>query len=492
MSNLFKEALADSQALKKVAEENAIKAIVENVKPQIREFIENSLLEGDDTEEEKSEEESSEEEEKNESVYLDESSLQSLVDLLGENVLDSLTESKSKKALSSAITEAAASLDDKDREKLFSLSQKISKSADNLMEDKSKGDKMSKYLDMDLKTLKEAVEAELREMDDLHEYEDANEGSDLYEEISSLLEQEEDEDDEDVEVDMPDFGEEDEAPDLDLEDDLDADAGSLSKDAVSNALADAFKDVAAELGLGDLDLDEDEADVEADLDFEAEDEEMQADEEADEEVDEEVLAEALRRIKRMMKEAKGDDSFGGKGSANAGVGGSFGGKGKQKAGVDGSFGGGKSHGDAFQSPPSSLQKLNEELKQLRRINRAQTEKLNKYRGAVDSLREQLEKLNLFSAKLLFVNKLMQNKNINESQQRSIIKVLDEAETLQEAKSLYTTLTDTLGKSNAKARKTLSESVSGSSARPTTSSQTSTGSQFELNRWERLAGLGYKK
>jgi len=64
--------------------------------------------------------------------------------------------------------------------------------------------------------------------------------------------------------------------------------------------------------------------------------------------------------------------------------------------------------------------------------------------------------------------------------------------LQEAKFLYIILTDTLGKSNAKARKIFSEFVSGFSARPITSSQILIGSQFEFNCWERLAGLGYKK
>ena len=68
-------------------------------------------------------------------------------------------------------------------------------------------------------------------------------------------------------------------------------------------------------------------------------------------------------------------------------------------------------------------------------------KLGKYRSAVNTLREQLEELNLFNAKLLYVNKLLQNKQISESQKRSIVKALDEAQNLQEAKVLYKSLTE---------------------------------------------------
>ena len=49
MSNLFEEALADAKKLKEVAEENAKKAILESVTPKIREFIEEQLLENEDS-----------------------------------------------------------------------------------------------------------------------------------------------------------------------------------------------------------------------------------------------------------------------------------------------------------------------------------------------------------------------------------------------------------------------------------------------------------
>ena len=188
----------------------------------------------------------------------------------------------------------------------------------------------------------------------------------------------------------------------------------------------------------------------------------------------------------MVAEGKMDHQYGGKGEGKAGVDGAFGGKGNGKAGVKGAFGGGKEGQDPFVNPPQ-INKLNEAIRQLRRQNRSQTEKLNKYRGAVSSLREQLEDLNLFNAKLLYVNKLLQNKGLNESQKKSVIKALDEAQSLTEAKSLYKSLTETFSRGE---RKTISESrVLGSSSRPTTSSQpNATSTSNELGRWPRLAGL----
>ena len=56
MSKLFEEAIADAKKLKEVAEENAKKAILESVTPQIREFIEEQLLEEKEEEEDNTDE----------------------------------------------------------------------------------------------------------------------------------------------------------------------------------------------------------------------------------------------------------------------------------------------------------------------------------------------------------------------------------------------------------------------------------------------------
>ena len=484
MSKLFEEAIADAKKLKEVAEENAKKAILESVTPQIREFIEEQLLEeteeqdeshptsGDDTDGDGVLEEE---------VYLDEGALASLVELIGEENLDSLNESKSQEALFSAVKGAVATMDDDQREQLLNLSHKLNESANHLSKTNKGEDMSKKYYEVDLRTLREALEEDVVASDDDTNEVEADEEKDeslqeLYEEFSSLFEQDEVEADED---DLPGL---EEPPGEELEE---AGDEMLSKDEVEAAIEGLLAELELDLGGGGEepeDLEEPEAEM-PDLDMD-----MGEEETLNEvfEVDPRILRQELGRIRRMVAEGKVDHHFGGKGGGKAGVDGAYGGKGKKNAGVRGAFGGGREGQDAFTNPPQ-INKLNEAIRQLRRKNRAQSEKLNKYRGAVSSLREQLEDLNLFNAKLLYVNKLLQNKSLNESQKKSVIKALDEAQSLTEAKSLYKSLTETFSRGG---RSTISESrVLGSSSRATTSSQSSaTSNNGELSRWQRLAGL----
>jgi len=481
MSKLFEEAIADAKKLKEVAEENAKKAILESVTPQIREFIEEQLLaekdDQDDVTEEAEEAEEVQKETLDEEVYLDEGALASLVELIGEENLDSLNESKSQEALFSAVKGAVSTMDDVQREKLLNLSHKLNESANHLSKTKTnKGEDMSKkYYEVDLRALREALQIEEEVAD---EAEEASEMADpameedvtneLYEEFAHLLEQDDDLEVADDEMDAPD---EDETGDM------------LSKEEVEAAI----KGLMAELEIDESDEAPplDMPDMPDDLDVDIEEVE---DEEINEvfEVDQQILRQELNRIRKMVAEGKVDHQFGGKGGGKAGVNGAYGGSGNGKAGVKGAFGGGKEGQDPFVNPPQ-INKLNEAIRQLRRKNRSQKEKLTKYRGAVNTLREQLEDLNLFNAKLLYVNKLLQNKSLNENQKKSVIKALDEAQSLTEAKSLYKSLTETFSRGS---RETLSESrVLGSSSRPTTSSQSSaTSNNGELSRWQRLAGL----
>ena len=114
-----------------------------------------------------------------------------------------------------------------------------------------------------------------------------------------------------------------------------------------------------------------------------------------------------------------------------------------------SFGGGKAGKDPFVNPPklNVLSEMKRQIKNQRRKNRSLSSKLNQYRGAVQTLREQLEDLNLFNAKLLYVNKLLQNKDVSTSQRKNAIQSLDEARSLREVKLVYKSLTESL-RSNA--------------------------------------------
>ena len=115
----------------------------------------------------------------------------------------------------------------------------------------------------------------------------------------------------------------------------------------------------------------------------------------------------------------------------------------------------------------------------------------KQRNTINELKKQLVEMNLFNAKLLYANKLMQNKNLSVKQQRAIVEAIDNAKTLREAKLLYKSLSESLvrrargKKLNEGALRTL-----GSSSRSTRSAQPKS-SGVEVDRWAVLAGLNGK-
>lgn len=131
------------------------------------------------------------------------------------------------------------------------------------------------------------------------------------------------------------------------------------------------------------------------------------------------------------------------------------------------------------------------LKKLKeaRDNRALVTQLNEYRSAVETLREQMTDMNLFNAKLLYVNKMLQSKDLTPKQQKVVIEAIDGAKTLREVKMLFKSLTESLTGGNGA---TLNESATrfnaGGSSRATSSAAARTGETAEVDRWAMLAGL----
>ena len=111
-----------------------------------------------------------------------------------------------------------------------------------------------------------------------------------------------------------------------------------------------------------------------------------------------------------------------------------------------------------------------------------------YKTAATKLKKQLVEMNMFNAKLLFANKLLQNKGLTVKQQRAIVEAIDNAKTLREAKLLYKSLSESLtrrgqgGEMLSEGKRTL-----GSSSRSTRSAQPAK-SGVDAGRWAVLAGL----
>ena len=147
------------------------------------------------------------------------------------------------------------------------------------------------------------------------------------------------------------------------------------------------------------------------------------------------------------------------------------------------------HAEASDAPHASL--TNEAaLENVEKKNRLLESKLEEYAKALKGMKAQLSEMNLFNAKLLYANKLMQNRDLSIKQQRHIVESLDEAGTLNEAKLLFESLSKSLTKPSR--GESLTESanrkVLGSASKATRSAQPNKAQNVEVSRWARLAGL----
>jgi hypothetical protein len=231
-----------------------------------------------------------------------------------------------------------------------------------------------------------------------------------------------------------------------------------------------------------LDLDMDDESEEA-----ADDEEAMADDDEILEIDENVLRNALAELRReRLSEDAAEEAD--------------------------QFGGGEAMGDVIEVDEETLVNvLADELgrvaaigeaapavaearrRRARRVTESRTNETARRLAEAASenrkLKQQLQEMNLFSAKLLYVNKLFEGRNVTAKQRRAIVEAMDNAKTLREAKLLYRSLSQSLNK-----KATISESrvrVLGSSSRSTPSAQPANNG-VEVDRWATLAGLNEGK
>jgi hypothetical protein len=107
----------------------------------------------------------------------------------------------------------------------------------------------------------------------------------------------------------------------------------------------------------------------------------------------------------------------------------------------------------------------------------------------NNLRAKLAETNLFNAKLLFTNKLLQNESLTKRQKAEVIERLDEAKTEREVKLVYESVTKSLQGSTARRMaESTDRGVIGSASRPARPASTNLNEGFEADRWARLAGI----
>ena len=110
------------------------------------------------------------------------------------------------------------------------------------------------------------------------------------------------------------------------------------------------------------------------------------------------------------------------------------------------------------------------------------------RLAETNLRNKLAATNLFNAKLIFTNKLLQNDTLSKRQKASVIERLDEARSLREVKLIYESLSSALANNSRRLNESSGQRIIGSSSRPTRPASTTLNEGVETDRWAKLAGI----
>ena len=122
------------------------------------------------------------------------------------------------------------------------------------------------------------------------------------------------------------------------------------------------------------------------------------------------------------------------------------------------------------------------------VNFAETKKeLNEAIKTIKALKTELNEINLFNAKLMFVNKIFKAKNLNEAQKTRVINAFDRATSVKEVENTYKTLQESISVETKKS--SLKESVGFASkpignapARPIVEADAF------VTRWQQLAGI----
>ena len=461
MSKLFEEAIAEAKQLRDLAEQNAKNAIVEAVTPRIREFIEEQLLA------EESEEVYENKDEVTEKEHNDgDNVLEDVVnEIMAEMADEDLSEKEEKEVLTDEKDVNEEESYDLDEDAMAVLSKMLNERSDLTPEEQK-----LKSIVLSMHTLR----SRLPEMNEAQR-----------QEVQSIIKK--------VKNQIL-TNEGNMTKDNMLEVDLSETNVTTNDIAEDTTVEEALNELRLMLDLGEpdedgafdmenvlvSDVDFAEEGAEDEVDFDGEDGALE-DEELDFEIDDEVDA-----------GADGDDEA------------------SVEVGEDDA---------AEEPPPEEMLEINEEslvaaLREMKSSRKApRTRNTNKTNGSaqiatlhgqvaeyakvVESLREQLTEMNLFNAKLLYVNKLVQDKNVTSEQRRGIVESLDGAKTLREVKLLYKGLTKSLKIANTSVKKgQISESAArrsiGSSSRPAGTKSTqkthNENSDSTSNRWATLAGL----
>ena len=145
--------------------------------------------------------------------------------------------------------------------------------------------------------------------------------------------------------------------------------------------------------------------------------------------------------------------------------------------------------DEVEEQVDSEEELNESLTELEGENNSLKEQLDKYKQAIEEIKENLYEVNLSNARLLYTNRVLRNTSLNERQKDKIVEAISGAGSVAEAKTIYETLQSTVEAKPKRSPKSLSEAIGRkSSVIRATRKESSQPNDVFSERMRRLAGI----
>jgi FtsZ-binding cell division protein ZapB len=121
-------------------------------------------------------------------------------------------------------------------------------------------------------------------------------------------------------------------------------------------------------------------------------------------------------------------------------------------------------------------------------NKRLKQNLSNYQEVVNSLKENVQDVNLSNARLLYTNRTLRNTSLNERQKERIVEAISKAGSVEEAKTIHETLQSTVSSTPKRGPKTLSEAIN----RPTSVIRASRKKEPKVDpftaRMRKLAGI----
>jgi len=214
-------------------------------------------------------------------------------------------------------------------------------------------------------------------------------------------------------------------PDMDIDSGVDVDiAGDMSPDSLEEMIASALRDVILEEDEDDDDDDEEELDEVIDLDELME--RVRVEGEPQKSGWAGTPESVMKEYEAMLLAREQDSKV-------------------------------KEENEELRKNVAALQKENKTLTSAATKLQKQNKKFN---TAFKTLQEKLETMNVSNAKLLYINQALENASLNERQKRKLVEAISKADTVQEAKIVFDTMSDAVSTtSDVKKDSTLNEVVS---------------------------------